>query len=314
MLDVRFSITEKIVINKSSKEVFSFISDFKNWQKWSPWYVLEPNSEVEISGNSSGAGSVLRWRGDVIGEGQMTLQDAIDKKSVKLQIEFFKPWKSVSPVVWDLNELGPEKCEFKWTMQGQLPFFLFFMKKQMQAWIGNDFQRGLKMVKSVLEDGQVKAQSEMLGIGDKSGFYFVAKRRSCAIADLGPMMESDFGAMMAKVKKQEWPEPKMALSFTDEFNFVTGQCEYRACFAYEKPFANLEQGFESGEVPAHKALRVLHKGDYQHLGNSWGMAMAHQKAKKLKLNKKIAVYEVYLTTPDQVSVIDLKTEVVIPIV
>ena len=36
-------------------------------------------------------------------------------------------------------------------MEGTLPIFLFFMKKKMSAMVGSDYERGLAMLKELLE-------------------------------------------------------------------------------------------------------------------------------------------------------------------
>lgn len=37
-------------------------------------------------------------------------------------------------------------------MEGTLPIFLFFMKKKNSTMVGSDYERGLAMLKEVLED------------------------------------------------------------------------------------------------------------------------------------------------------------------
>ena len=68
-------------------------------------------------------------------------------------------------------------------------------------------------------------------------------------------------------------------------------------------------------IPEHKALAVTHTGSYLHLSNGWATLMGYlqNRANKLKANKKLPEYEVYLNSPEEVAVSELKTVIYAPV-
>ncbi len=85
-------------------------------------------------------------------------------------------------------------------------------------------------------------------------------------------------------------------------------------YAYDKrPKIDLTSGYEIGNVPDHKALKVVHTGSYKHLGNAWSTAMGAQMALKKRKNKAIPMCEVYNNNPHEVEEKDRITSIYVPV-
>ena len=52
--------------------------------------------------------------GLVIGAGKMTIDQLEKNKSMKLKLEFFKPWKGLSWAKFELVETSPGKTQVSW--------------------------------------------------------------------------------------------------------------------------------------------------------------------------------------------------------
>ena len=63
-----------------------------------------------------------------------------------MDLTFLKPCKSQAKVAFYLKEEGAS-TQVRWTMDSVLPFFLFWMKKSMEAYISQDYGRGLRLLK-----------------------------------------------------------------------------------------------------------------------------------------------------------------------
>jgi len=48
-----------------------------------------------------------------------------------------------------------------WSMQSSLPFFLFFMRKSFENFVGMDYDRGLRMLKEQLESGKISSRIDL---------------------------------------------------------------------------------------------------------------------------------------------------------
>ena len=310
MFSIPFTVEKSTTVNKSLADVFASVSDFKTWREWSPWLCQEPSCPVTVEGTAGEVGHSQAWDGDFIGSGKMVLAAATPNESLDYELTFLKPWKTHSKVGFRFRSAG-DQTEVTWWMRGTLPFFMFFMKKMMSAWVGADYVRGLGMLKELLDSGTVQTRTDVQGVVDRNGLHYAGKRRSCSLAEVGPAMEKDLADLAKMVEGSKLPTPKDVFSIYHQYDPVKGKCEYTSGFLYEsKPDA--VSGLETGTLPNHKALRVDHLGPYRHLGNAWSAAMGCVRSKH-KRNKSVPMYEVYGNNPHEVPEDELKVEIFVPV-
>jgi len=133
--------------------VYDLISDFHNWNVWSPWARLDPNMKQSFEGARSGAGAVYRWSGNNdAGEGRTQITEAIPNERLKLDLAFLKPFPSTSTLVFTVHPEGSGTAVL-WEMEGNNNFAskamgLFYGMDKM---IGPDFERGLAQMKAQAE-------------------------------------------------------------------------------------------------------------------------------------------------------------------
>lgn len=125
MFSLPFTVNRSINIDKPVEDVFSAIADFNTWKAWSPWLCQEPEARVDIAGTPGSIGHEQRWAGERIGSGHMQLAKSNPNKKLEYDLNFVKPWKSKSAVVFDFSE-NDAKTEVDWHMSGTVPAFLFF--------------------------------------------------------------------------------------------------------------------------------------------------------------------------------------------
>jgi uncharacterized protein YndB with AHSA1/START domain len=150
MLSIPFTVQRSIVISKPADSVFASVSDFSTWPSWSPWLSQEPDCPAEIEGAPGKPGHTQSWDGKKIGSGRMELTEVVPGRRLDYDLFFIKPWKSRSKAAFAFEKEG-QATRVTWFMEGTLPLFLFFMKKKMTAMVGSDYERGLVMLKELLE-------------------------------------------------------------------------------------------------------------------------------------------------------------------
>ena len=89
------------------------------------------------------------------------------------------------------------------------------------------------------------------------------------------------------------------------------QCHYSA-FVPTTEEAHLE-GVECGQIVPCRALKIVHTGSYDHLGNAWTTAMSYQRYKKIKPLKSQPPFEVYPNAADEIPTEALVTEIFVPV-
>ncbi|MEZ6125282.1 MAG: hypothetical protein R3C49_19205 [Planctomycetaceae bacterium] len=68
-----------------------------------------------------------------------------------------------------------------WYLNGSLPWFMFWMVRRMEAYIGMDYARGLKMVKDYIESGRVDSQSRVRNLQSVGPLRIIGEEHAPAL-------------------------------------------------------------------------------------------------------------------------------------
>lgn len=296
-------INKSIRINASPEEVHKVISDFHSWPKWSPWLISEPEAKVTIRED----GQYYEWEGKRVGSGNMTILEQ-NSNSVKYDLTFLKPWKSKAKVGFKINS-HEDHSHVSWTMDSSLPFFMFFMKKTMETYVGMDYDRGLKMLKEYIEDGKIKSQMEFRGESKFPGYKYIGIKSETNQAGLGEKMSADIEKLTDIVQEQEENIAGEVFSIYHKFDAVKDKVIYTSGIPVKEFPADLPSGVITGEIPATKVHTLRHIGSYEHLGNAWTTMMMMERNKELKFVKGIHPFESYVNMPGEVPDEELITDI-----
>lgn len=299
----KFKIERSIDINAPAARVRSAIQDYGQWSVWSPWLCMEPSATVICSGTAATTGHAYSWEGDMVGSGRMELV-AIDGTTDNMDLTFLKPFKSTAKVAFETVALDADNTRVTWHMDSGLPFFLFFMVGTMKAMIGMDYDRGLKMLKEYVETGVVTSATEIVGVVDVPAITYAGVSADSALPNISESMGQTFPQLMKMTEGITTAD--YAGVIYHSMNIKTGHCSYTA-------FAPVDETAATGSIVTCKALKVVHTGSYQHLGNAWSTANSYLRHKKLKKNKQIHPFELYQNDPQNVAASELITEVYLPV-
>lgn len=300
----KINISRSKHIDASPEKIFSILNDFNHWPAWSPWLIMEPETKVTIREDSK----YYEWKGSRIGEGNMTITDEVENQSVNYDLMFLTPWKSESKVRFEIKP-SDSGCEVTWYMDGSLPFFMFWMKKMMESFVGMDYERGLNLLKEYVEDGAVKSKLEFKGESNYPGTHYVGVKSTCAMDQMGAQMMADFGKLHGYRTSHEGDTFGDVFTIYHKWDMVKRQVSYTTCLGVESPVSNLAAGMIAGEIPATKVYTLRHVGPYEHLGNAWSTLNAMQRGKEFKHVKSVHPFEIYVNDPQKVSSEELITDI-----
>jgi len=306
----KMHIERSILINAPLEKVFKVVNDFHTWTTWSPWLVAEPEAKVTVRED----GKYYEWEGDIVGAGEMTITNEVENESVDIDLMFLKPWKSKAKVAFMMKQEG-DAVRLAWIMDSSLPFFLFWMKNMTEAMIGNDYVRGLTMLKDYAETGEVPATMTVKGIENFDGKKYIGiKHNSLAISEIGSAMEKDYTTLMTFAMENHADNVDgEAFTIYHKWDMAKGQTSYTACVPMKEIPADLPTGVITGSVPATKVHVIHQKAPYRYTGNIWSAQYMRQRNKKFKMNKSIDPMERYLNSQTNTPENDLETEVLFPV-
>jgi len=305
-----YHIQRSISINTPLKTLRDSLKNFKEWPKWSPWLVMEPDATVTYSDRQGQVGAMYGWSGILVGSGSMELM-AVHDDLIEMDIRFVKPFKSTAKVSFEFKSEG-DMTSVTWHMYGNLPFFLFWMKEKMRTYIGMDYERGLLMLKEYLETGSVASYVIIAGTVSMESQKYIGIPRTCSLEDMPEMMKEDFETLYAFMNKNELSTERVPFTIYNTFDIFKRTTSYVACIPLDEE-ANIDDSWVKGSTEEGEALKTIHKGRYENLGNGWMTAMSFARMKKLKVANTPVGVEYYLNDPQQTAPEDLVTEIVIPL-
>ena len=299
-----FTVSKSIRIAAPVQQVYDLVRDFKSWPQWSPWLIAEPSAKLSYSDDGRG----YTWDGSITGSGEMEITGGDPPWSIHYRLTFLKPWKSVNKTDFFLAE-HDGTTELTWNMEGTLPWFMFWMKGMMSAWIGADYDRGLKMLKDLAESGAVPSKLEFMGKQKAGGFKYVGVRSTCSIRDIGPAMERSFAKLMAWMEASGATPTGAPFSIMHRWDPAKGTAD---CTVAVPTDAAATGEMTAGEIPSCTAYVVKHTGSYRHLGNAWAAGMMHGRAKRFAADKKVPMFEIYDNDPTVTPEGELVTRIHLP--
>jgi hypothetical protein len=156
-----FRVARSTTIAAPPSAVFAEVNDFHRWEAWNPWGKIDPAMKQSYEGAPAGTGAIYTWSGNSkVGEGRMTLTESRPNDLIRINLEFFKPFRATNTTEFTFKP-EDQQTAVTWTMMGKNNFMAkavhLFMN--MDKMVGGQFEKGLAQMKSVVEVARSAAEN-----------------------------------------------------------------------------------------------------------------------------------------------------------
>ncbi len=149
-----WTISRSIKINASAEKIYPYVSNFKEWEKWSPWNTSKDATlAYTYSGSEEGVGSKQAWTSSKMGTGSMQITAAEPQTGVTYDLSIdmgyiqstlqgtiaFAPAHGATNVTWTDKGQANGNYIKRWTN---------FLVKPM---LGTDLDTALAGLKNIVE-------------------------------------------------------------------------------------------------------------------------------------------------------------------
>lgn len=258
-----YEVSRSIVINADKDIVFRHMQYWKNWSAWSPWAEDDSTMDITIEGIDGQVDSKYIWQGDpkITGNGEMINTGVLPGEEMTYHLHFITPWESHSDGWVRVKEVDGG-TEASWGFYGSYPMpmniMLLFMP--MDKMIGPDFERGMQLLKQVVEAKAEKLADLKIQEIQYKSTKMAAIRSQVNMSEMSTFFENSYpkinqamqanGAMMIGA-------PSAVYFAWDEEN---GTTDVAAGIPTNK---NVDAGeVQTITVPGGKALSVDYRGNY----------------------------------------------------
>lgn len=312
-IDGSYRVEREIKVNVPVDKAFETVINLEVWPQWSPWIVMEKSAAITYEGETGKPGSSFSWKGNLVGSGTLTINSMETNKKVDMTVDFKEPFPSSSGTYFTLTG-DTATATIVWGMNGEMPFFFKFMAKQIEPMIGMDYERGLSMLKELLETGKVSSTVNILGTRETEALKYIGIKSTVSYETIGDSMKAAYTKLWNLIESNENMQfAGSPMAIYHEWGLDGGPVVYTAAIPYTGNFTPMS-GIIEGTLPSTKILEVEHLGRYENTGNAWATAFSYARYNKLKQNKKMDAYEIYTNDPELEPDYDkLRTVVCLPI-
>ena len=158
LLGIGFLLPHKIHVERSTSidapraTVFALVDGFRSFNRWSPWYGVDPQAKYSYEGPDFGVGARMSWVGDpkTVGSGSQEIVEVRPMAAVTTNIDFGDQGKATGRF-----RLGAEgrATAVTWTFDtdvGANPISRYF-GLTFDRLIGPDYEKGLQGLKRLAE-------------------------------------------------------------------------------------------------------------------------------------------------------------------
>lgn len=283
------SIERSLIIKAPQQTVFNQIKYFNNWTNWSPWYAKEPTMKMLYLGQDGQVGSSYRWKGDEMGEGEMS-NVGINNNQLNYNLKFIKPWEGLAEGSLVAEDMGNGTTMVKWSMinHGTFPFnaLNFFMERI----IGNDFEEGLSLLKKYTESNPfISMSANDIEEKDFAPATYATIRKKVTFNEMQDFSSKAFEQLSMLTKERMIGTATTFYYDWDEKNQIT---DMAPAFAIKGSEPIKEATMVS--LAASKTCQIVCKGAYSNIGKAHELLGKYISEKGKKLN---VVLEEYVSGP-----------------
>lgn len=307
-----YHVAKSVWIDASPDQVFEVVRDYNTWTTWSPWLLADPEAKVTVSADPSSVGSTYAWEGPVTGQGLLTHLQMTPSSAIDDDLQFIKPFKAMAKTGFQFKP-ARQGTELTWSMDGNMPWFLFWMVPMMKTFIGMDYLRGLMMIKDWVEKGSIPSRSIVHGVEQVGPIRMAGIVGSGPIETIGDSMDQTFKLAKAEFDRLKIPMDAPMISVYTKFRVGQGIFDYISGFIIPQSY-QVDSGskLKVWSIPRRDAFRVEHIGSYRHLGNGWSVANQIARHRKLKQHK-CGTFELHRNTPEDTPESELRTDIFLPL-
>lgn len=149
-----YRVSRHISIQKPVSEVYEYVRQLKNHDRFNKWTMHDPDMKRTYSGTDGTVGFVYAWDGNKrAGKGEQEITGLRENERVDIEIRFERPFKAVSQAHMDLSAESPTQTRVTWGFHSKMNYpmnaILLFMN--MDKALGADMETSLLTLKQNLE-------------------------------------------------------------------------------------------------------------------------------------------------------------------
>ncbi|HSU51314.1 MAG TPA: SRPBCC family protein [Segetibacter sp.] len=146
-------IEKNVSINNNIGEVFSFLKETRNQDKFSVWNMKDPNMKKSYSGIDGTKGFIYSWdsKDKNVGAGAQEIIDIKEGNRIDYEMRFSRPMQNTATASFVLDKIDENTTSVTWTFRSPTKFPMSLFSPIFKKILGKQLDQGLQNLKSLLD-------------------------------------------------------------------------------------------------------------------------------------------------------------------
>ena len=302
-------------IARPASTVFALVNGYATIKTWSPWASRDPSAVYTISGPVTGVGARMEWDGDprLSGTGWQEITASVPHTLVQTELHLDQQGVATtyfsiedqggsSSVTWGFDTNLTEGQSFAGGVVAQYFGLLF------DRWIGSDYETGLANLKTLAESlpnvDFSGLEVEVLDVAPMDILY-IQSDSSQDPADLASTLASAYQEITAFMTGNQLEMSAQPMTITRAWS--ENGYAFDAAIPVAMRDVILTGNIQAGKSPSGRAVRVIHRGPYDHMMPTYEKLSAYMAVHGLREGP--VSWEHYISDPGNTPRDDLITHI-----
>lgn len=146
-------IEKNVSINKNISEVFAFLKETKNQDRFSVWNMKDPSMKKNYSGVDGTKGFIYSWdsKNKNVGAGLQEITNISEGSRIDYLMRFRRPMQNIATASFVLNKIDENTTSVTWTFQSPSKFPMSLFAPIFKNILGKQLNQSLQNLKALLE-------------------------------------------------------------------------------------------------------------------------------------------------------------------
>lgn len=158
LLPKEFVVVRSHTVEAPPADITPYVDDLRYWPEWTAWNAeRDPSIEFTYSENTTGLEATQNWKGDLAGEGRVTIRRQDVEKGLFYEMVIGEERIVIYGNI-DTKQLDNGQTKVTWTKEGRLKNnpLMGFQALLIDGSLGPELEEGLEKLKRLAEQGQSK--------------------------------------------------------------------------------------------------------------------------------------------------------------
>ncbi len=272
-------IERSTVIDAPPATVFALVNGYALFNRWSPWFEMDPEARYSYEGPAFGPGAKISWVSDdpKVGVGSQEITASTPFERVEIHIDFSD--EGYAETSFDINNTG-DGTLITWTFDTDLGWNRVsrYQGLMFDTWVGGSYEHGLAKLKEIAETLPNADWSAMdITVDQRSAtpILFVHGQAEADAASVGQALGQAYGAVTAVMQRYNLEQTGAPMAFARSWG--------EAGFVFDAgiPYSgNIEESqlenspVQRGATPPGRVVQAVHVGPYAGISESYRKVMA----------------------------------------